>query len=33
MPKVNGNIFNKYLIKLGEVNFSTDGTMLYCKIS
>ncbi|KAL4089542.1 hypothetical protein QTP88_024562 [Uroleucon formosanum] len=32
MPKINANIFNKYVKQFGEDTFATDGTMLYCKI-
>ncbi|KAL4088664.1 hypothetical protein QTP88_023751 [Uroleucon formosanum] len=32
MPKLNANIFNKYVKEYGEDAFATDGTMLYCKI-
>jgi len=32
MPKINENIFYKYVKQFGEVTFATDGTMLYCKI-
>jgi hypothetical protein len=32
MPKINANIFNKYVKQFGEDTFTTDGTMLYCKI-
>jgi len=32
MPKINVNIFNKYVKQFGEDTFATDGTMLYCKI-
>jgi hypothetical protein len=32
MPKINANIFNKYLKQFGEDTFATDDIMLYCKI-
>jgi tRNA G46 methylase TrmB len=32
MPKINANIFNKYVKQCGEDTFATDSTMLYCKI-
>jgi len=32
MPKINANIFNKYVKRFGEDTFATDGTMFYCKV-
>lgn len=32
MPKIKSNIFYKYVKQFGEDTFSTDGTILYCKI-
>jgi hypothetical protein len=32
MPKINANIFSKYVKQFGKDTFATDGTMLYCKI-
>jgi len=31
-PKLNANIFNKYVKQFAKDTFATDGTMLYCKI-